>query len=91
MFTGEWRSADDKLVKKVLADAKPGAQTLPGVQVGGVLLGQTVEQLQELVSGQFEQPKYRGKQMYDALFHGVTSVNDINQVCFHFWVRESLL
>ena len=66
-------------MKKALADAKPGAQILPGVRTN-VLLGQTVEQLQELVAGQFEQPKYRGKQIHDALFHGVTAVSDISQV-----------
>ena len=58
--TGEWRPADEKLVKKALADARPGAQMLPSAPTGGsVLLGQTVEQLQALVSGQFDQPKYR--------------------------------
>jgi hypothetical protein len=76
---GEWRPADERLVKKVLAEAQPGAQVVRDAP-STVLLGKTVEELQELVSGPFGQPKYRGKQVYDALFHGVTSVHDIKQV-----------
>lgn len=92
-FAGQWRPADEQLVKKALADAKPGAQAVAGAPAT-VLLGQTVEQLQNLAVEQFEQPKYRGKQLYDALFHGVTSVNDINQVRFsasaQFFLRSDL-
>jgi hypothetical protein len=66
-------------VKKVLAGAQLGAQNGRATPAT-VLLGQTVQQLEELVAGQFGQPKYRGKQLHDALFHGVTSVNDIKQV-----------
>lgn len=76
---GEWRPADEKLVKAALADASAG--TPQAAAPASILLGQTVEQLQDLVSGQFEQPKYRGKQLYDALFHGVTAVHDAKQVC----------
>jgi hypothetical protein len=87
---GPWRPADEKLVKKALSDAQPGAQTVSNASAT-VLLGQTVEQLQQLVVDQFGQPKYRGKQLHDALFHGVTSVHDLKQVLFNPFYQNHLI
>lgn len=72
---GQWRKIDDQLVQKALSNNQPARDAS-----SNVLLGQTISQLEEMVSQSFEQPKYRGKQLHDALLHGATSVRDIHQV-----------
>lgn len=49
---------------------------------GQVLLGKTLEELQEFAKAQ-GQPAYRGKQLYDGLMHGAHSVEDITNVSPH--------
>lgn len=49
------------------------------VHANTVLLGKNVEQLAQLCED-MGHPKYRGKQIHDGLMHGVSAVNDLNQV-----------
>lgn len=52
-----------------------------------VILGRTLEDLQQLVVS-FKQPKFRAKQMYDAMLKGARSIDDIGTIPRGF--REEL-
>ncbi|KAK9915952.1 hypothetical protein WJX75_006384 [Coccomyxa subellipsoidea] len=77
---GPWDRADVVAVKEALRDSQQASTSGRTAGAGGqVLLGKTLEELQEFAKAQ-GQPAYRGKQLYDGLMHGAHSVEDITNV-----------
>lgn len=77
-LAGLWQIQDQHLVDQVIKSAASPAVGL-GANASCVLLGKSIEQLSQLCAD-LGHPKYRGKQIHDALMHGADAVNDLNLV-----------
>eukprot|EP00892_Ulva_mutabilis_P008955 jgi/Ulvmu1/6431/UM003_0060.1 len=75
---GIWQMQDQDLVDQVIQSATSRAADF-STHANSVLLGKNIEQLAQLCED-LGHPKYRGKQIHDALMHGATAVNDLNQL-----------
>jgi len=76
---GVWDSADAAAVDQALLDADKIVRQAQKYGSGEVLLARTLEDLQALAVAD-GQPKYRAKQLQDALFKGARSMDDISTI-----------
>jgi len=88
---GAWDEFDRKAVRQALDDASKISRQAKkyGLEYGEVILGKEKEELEELCLF-FDQPKYRAKQLRDAVLHqGARELKDITTIP-KSW-RESLV
>lgn len=66
-----------------VAEARLAAQPASADKGGTVLLGKSVEDLQDLAV-QYGESKFRGKQIFDGIYNGARTIDAIVQVrCRH--------
>mmetsp|Transcript_46777 Transcript_46777/g.87124 ORF Transcript_46777/g.87124 Transcript_46777/m.87124 type:complete len:522 (+) Transcript_46777:98-1663(+) len=92
---GRWDGADDAQVKSAQRDAERLAKKLkaPALGEAGHLLSLSRAELESFAEV-YGQPKYRGKQMFDAMYkHGVRNLEEMTQVpkAFREEMRKSFV
>lgn len=85
---GKWDEADEKAVQNALEDASKLQRQSDKYGCGKVILGRTHEELVELAA-EHGQPKYRAKQLRDAVLQGAKAIEEITTIP-KLW-RESLV
>ena len=76
---GQWDEADKASVARALKDAAQIERLTLKHGAGKVILGRTLEELEELAR-EDGQPKYRGKQLRDGVLLGARSIGDISNI-----------